>query len=261
MSSGCRKSLFRTSMTWILLRLTRSTSCNFSSSCFTISLLGWLVKTVIWNPNQSMKKLLLPQFSLERWRCWAALMMLSRNLAEIAHLFKSRFISNFFELWLTFKPIWNGLRGSLEEHPRVLFSVLCTCDHWVCVRRDLYINYSSNCLNLAFFLESWMGVLYFLTYTVYLKDISKVSSSRCDFHHPVLIWYRERETKIQLTLHKKMLVIGEGNCNHLSISSRKRPLWKLFFLAFCKGKTPSCLSVIRACPCSMSYIPLQREVQ
>jgi len=46
-SSGSRKSLFKTSMTCILRRLTRSTSFNFFSRFFTISLLDWLVKIVI----------------------------------------------------------------------------------------------------------------------------------------------------------------------------------------------------------------------
>lgn len=52
-SSGSKKSLFKTSMTCILLRLTRSTSFNFLSSCLTISLPDWLVKIVIWNTNHS----------------------------------------------------------------------------------------------------------------------------------------------------------------------------------------------------------------
>lgn len=50
-SSGSKKSLFKTSMTCILLRLTRSTSFSFLSSCSTISLPDWLVKIVIWNTN------------------------------------------------------------------------------------------------------------------------------------------------------------------------------------------------------------------
>lgn len=124
-SSGCRKSLFRTSMTWILLRLTRSTSCNFFSSSFTISLLGWLVKIVIWNTNQSMKKLPLPQFSLERWRCWVALVSLWREEKSCWNIYSKADLEAifFFKLWVTFKPIWNGLRGSLEEHLQVLCSV------------------------------------------------------------------------------------------------------------------------------------------
>lgn len=66
-SSGSRKSLFKISITCILRRLTRSTSFNLFSSCFTISLLDWLVKIVIWNTNQSVQELPLPLSSLDRW--------------------------------------------------------------------------------------------------------------------------------------------------------------------------------------------------